>query len=176
MPRARARCRTDSLCTRRYGSKRSRPHGQPQQHRPQMLFHSRSGALEALDADIDATPAAGELASDAGRERGLLRSLTDAPRQQALARAKSERRAKFSDFETGRPAEGVVRIRQARHGPVVPRDGPREARLSARAPEQSAAVAHWQVVLGDRLPRDIGPKLRIGAGPSGHAQGLEQIE
>src|SRR6266566_6281977 len=97
-PRARARCRTGWLYTRMCGSRRSRPHGQPHQNRPDALAESQARALQPLDTDIEAAAAARELPAEARRVSDLGWRLAHAERQLPAARAQAERRSRRSDF------------------------------------------------------------------------------
>src|SRR5207247_10112117 len=78
-PDARAPCRTGWLCSRRYGSRRSRPHGQPHEHGPHALGEDPPATLQPLDAQVDERTALGERPTRSRRRRELRRRLGPPP-------------------------------------------------------------------------------------------------
>src|SRR5436309_9418385 len=110
MPGAHGRCRTGWLYIRMCGRRRSRPHGQPQQKRPDALVESRTAALEPLEADVEAAATAGELPAESRGVSDLGRCLSDPERKLPAPEPKPERRCRRSDLRADRPVECVVRV------------------------------------------------------------------
>src|SRR5882762_10841317 len=70
------------------GSRRSRPHGQPQQERPHPLGESGAFAFQPLEPEIEAPAAAGELPPEPRGVSDLGRCLADAEGELPAAHAR----------------------------------------------------------------------------------------
>src|ERR1051325_2567722 len=109
-PAPRGPCRTGSPCSRRYGSRRSRTHGDTHECGPHTLGEPAAAALEPLHPNVEQGAPLGERASGPRRRgdfRGRGRTGTEG--QLTAAHAEPERHASRADLRSRRPAPGVER-------------------------------------------------------------------
>src|ERR1051325_3701319 len=109
-PAPRGPCRTGSPCSRRYGSRRSRTHGDTHECGPHALGEPATAALEPLHPAVAQGAPLGERASGP-RRRGEFRGRgrTGTEGQLTAAHAEPERHASRTDLRSRRPAPGVER-------------------------------------------------------------------
>src|SRR2546426_2870818 len=160
MPGAPAPCRTGWPCSRRCGSRPSRPYGEADQERPDPLGQPRPFALQTLETDVEPAASARELPAEPGGVPDLAGCRAEAERQLPAAHAQTNGRTQRAELGPNGPIECVVRvgIRGAGPSPVAPHDRPRKRRLGSRTPLQAGAIGPRQIIFGDLAATDVGPE------------------